>query len=69
MNIDHGLMNVWIEGDAITRAVALLLLACVDFIFCLFIGRQETMEREHAALTRARLDAEAQRDRLEELLR
>jgi biopolymer transport protein ExbB len=27
MNIDHGLMNVWIEGDAITRAVALLLLA------------------------------------------
>jgi biopolymer transport protein ExbB len=27
MNIDHGLMNVWIEGDAIIRAVALLLLA------------------------------------------
>ncbi|NDG15071.1 MAG: MotA/TolQ/ExbB proton channel family protein [Betaproteobacteria bacterium] len=27
MNIDHGLMNVWIEGDGITRAVALLLLA------------------------------------------
>ena len=27
MNIDHGLMNVWTEGDAIIRAVALLLLA------------------------------------------
>lgn len=27
MNIDHGLLNVWTEGDAITRAVAVLLLA------------------------------------------